>query len=272
MVKNKIGIGVLVLATLLVGMVLMPAASAQKEDNYSVTAEEAFKHANTRMMAFVATENETEKWEGASIDPKPLELYDISGQKLYYQFSVYKENNLISRIDIGANKTLGSALRRIEIDPKPYNVAEVIEKSIKTAKAKYPNGKIVSTNMVVYDYPSVGAMTVVKDKTTAVEHRIFVDAYTLEEVQDKPATETELGVWSMYEKISKDKLDKNLKDWQKSEQLTKTVEQEVNNIGIDISAPITEENIKKVSNKLNISSKMSTTTGTKVLLAVPIYV
>jgi hypothetical protein len=103
------------------------------------------------MMAFVATENETEKWEGASIDPKSLELYDISGQKLYYEFSVYKENNLISRIDIGANKTLGSALRRIEIDPKPYNVAEVIEKSIKTAKAKYPNGKIVSTNMVVYE-------------------------------------------------------------------------------------------------------------------------
>ena len=46
MVKNKIGIGTLVLAVLLVGMILMPAASAQKEDNYSVTAEEAFKHAN----------------------------------------------------------------------------------------------------------------------------------------------------------------------------------------------------------------------------------
>ncbi|WP_235270723.1 hypothetical protein [Methanosarcina mazei] len=48
--RNKIGISILVLATLLVGMVLIPAVSAQKEDNYSVTAEEAFKHANAHMI------------------------------------------------------------------------------------------------------------------------------------------------------------------------------------------------------------------------------
>ncbi|WP_269850106.1 hypothetical protein [Methanosarcina horonobensis] len=241
---NKITIGIILLV-MLVGMALIPAASAQKEDNYSVTAEEAFKHANTRMTMFIAAESDYEKWEGTYIDSKPLELYDINGQKLYYEFSVYKESTLISRIDIGANKTLGSALRLLEINPKPYNVAEAIEKSIEIAKAKYPTGKIVSTNMVVYDYPSVGAMTIVKDKTTGVEHRIFVDAHTLEEVQDKPATETELGVWSMYEQVSKDKIDENLKDWQKSEQFTKKFEQEINDIGIDISAPITEENMKK---------------------------
>lgn len=56
MVKNKIGIGTLVLAVLLVGMILMPAASAQKEENYSVTAEEAFKHANVHMAKFIATD------------------------------------------------------------------------------------------------------------------------------------------------------------------------------------------------------------------------
>jgi len=110
--------------------------------------------------------------------------------------------------------------------------------------------------MVVYDYPSVGAMTIVRDKTTGIEHRIFVDAYTLEEVQDKPATEITLGVWSMYEQVSKDKMDENLNDWQKSEQFTKKLEQEGNNIGIDISAPITEKNIKKLSDKLNTISKV----------------
>jgi hypothetical protein len=61
MVKNKIGIGVLVLATLLVGMVLMPAASAQKEDNYSVTVEEAFKHANANVISFIAAKHQTLK-------------------------------------------------------------------------------------------------------------------------------------------------------------------------------------------------------------------
>lgn len=59
MKRNRIGIGILVLATLLVGMVLIPAAGAQKEDNYSVTAEKAFEHANAQMLHFIATNTST---------------------------------------------------------------------------------------------------------------------------------------------------------------------------------------------------------------------
>ena len=53
MIKNKIGIGSLILAIMLIGMALIPAVSAQKEDNYSVTAEEAFKHAKAQMINFI---------------------------------------------------------------------------------------------------------------------------------------------------------------------------------------------------------------------------
>lgn len=95
-------------------------------------------------------------------------------------------------------------------------------------------------------------MTVVKDKTTGVKYRIFVDAYTLDVVPDKPATLTEPGVWSMYEHSSKNGVDKNLKEWQKSDQLTKFVEQETVNMGINASAPITEENMNKLSGDAGI--------------------
>lgn len=79
-------------------------------------------------------------------------------------------------------------------DPEPYKAAEAIKKSIEIAKSEYSDGKIKSTNLVVYSYPSIGAMTVVKDKTTGKEYRVFVDAYSLNEVEDKPATETKPGV------------------------------------------------------------------------------
>jgi hypothetical protein len=241
---------------LLMLVALVPAVCAQGND-YSVTAEKAFEHANAYMLAFISTAaDDYGKWEGASIDPKPMELYDINGQKLYYEFSVYKNSNLIGRIDISADKTLGSSLRRIEIDPKPYNAAEVMRKSIETSKTKYPTGKIVSTKLVVYDYPEIGAMTTVKDKTTGVEHRIFVDAYTLDVIPDKPTTEKENGVWSMYERVVKNKADENLKDWQSSEQFTKTLEQQANDIGININVPATEEDIKKLSNKISANSKI----------------
>ena len=248
MIKNKIGIGTLILLILLVGMALIPAVSAQEEKDYSVTTENAFKHANANMISFIAADAPSfENWIGASVDPKPVELYDINGQKLFYQFSVYKEKKLIGTIDIYANKTLGNSFNDIAFDPEPYEVAEAMKKSKEIAKNEYPDGEIKSTNMVVYSYPGIGAMTVIKDKATGVKHRIFVDAYTLEEVEDKPATETELGVWSMYEMKLKNGVEENLKEWEKSDRLTKSIEQAAANKGFNINATVTEENIEKLS-------------------------
>ena len=84
---------------------MIPAAGAQKEDNYSVTAEKAFEHENAQMLHFFIATNTSgfENWTGTSIDSKPLELYDINGQKLYYQFLAYKNNKVIGQIYIGAN-------------------------------------------------------------------------------------------------------------------------------------------------------------------------
>jgi hypothetical protein len=246
--RNKIGVGILVLSTLLVGMVLIPAVSAQEEKDYSVTAEEAFKHANANMINFIATNTSGfENWTGASIDSKPLELYDPTGQKLYYQFSVLKNKTLIGIIDIAADKRLGQTVQLVLFEPKPFDATTAMNKSREIAKNEYPEGEIKSTQMVVYDYPIVGAMTIVKDKTTGVEHRIFVDAYTLEKVEDKPATETEPGIWSIYEQRLKNGIDNNLRHWQKSDELAKSIEQAAVNKGVSINAAVTEENIKKLS-------------------------
>ena len=266
MKMKKIEIGTLLLAMLFVCMVFVPAVSAQEENNYSITAKKAFEYANAHMIAFIATDTPNfEEWKGASIDPKPLELYDINDQKLFYQFSVYKNSNLIGRIDVCADKTLGASVNDIQFNPKPFKEAEAMKKSAEIAKKNYPNEEIKSTNMVVYSYPNIGAMTVVKDKSAGVEHRTFVDAYTLDVVPDKPANGTVFGVWSMYEKILKNGKDNNLKDWHKSDQLTKSIEQAATNKGVNINMPVTEENIKKISAGAAI---MSTTSGKSLYIPV----
>lgn len=242
--KTKIAFTIM----LLVFLAFVPAVSAQKANDYSVTAEEAYRHANANMINFiVGNAPGFENWKEASIDSKPQELYDINGQKLFYRFSVYKEKKLIGTIDVCADKTLGPSINDIAFDPKPYKTVEAMKKSKEIARKNYPTGQIKTTSMVVYSYPSVGAMTVVKDKTTGVEHRIFVDAYTLTEVKDKPATQKEPGVWSMYDKILTNGKDNNLREWQKSDQLTKSIEQAVANKGVNINIAATEENVKKLS-------------------------
>jgi hypothetical protein len=253
------------LVMLLILVAFVSSASAQKVNDYGVTADEAFKHAKANMIDFIAGNAPGfENWKGASIHPKPLELYDINGQKLFYQFSVYKAKKLIGTIDVCADKTLGHSINDITFDPKPFKAAEALKKSKGIAKKKYPTEEIRSTVMVVYSYPGIGAMTVVKDKTTGVEHRIIVDAYTLAEVQDKPATQTEPGVWSMYDQMLANGKDNNLKEWQDSEQLAKTIEQAAANEGVNINTAVTEENIGK------LSSSAAVTTSTSKKLGVPI--
>lgn len=111
--RNKITIEILLLA-MLVSMVLVPTASAQKEKDYSITAEKALEHANAHMISFIASDAPNfENWTGAFIDPKPVELYDINGRKLFYQFSVYKNNNLIGRINVVPIKRLELQLRTL---------------------------------------------------------------------------------------------------------------------------------------------------------------
>ncbi|MHC1756696.1 MAG: hypothetical protein AB9861_14925 [Methanosarcina sp.] len=89
-------------------------------------------------------------------------------------------------------------------------------------------------------------MTIVKDKTTGDEHRIFVDAYTLDVVPDESATETKRGIWSIYEQRLKNGIDNNLKHWQKSDELAKSIEQAAANKGVNINATVTEEILKNL--------------------------
>lgn len=242
----------------------VPAVSAQGSD-YSVTAKEAYKHAYAYMIEFIGTNSPGfENWQGASIDSKPLELYDINGKKLFYQYSVSKSNKVIGKIDVCADKTLGSSVNAFEFEPAPFKATEAMKKSIEIAKTKYPTGEIKSTLLVVYSYPSIGAMTVVKDKATKVEYRVFVDAYTLNEIEDKPATDTNPGVWSVYESASKNGVDNNVKAWQKSAQLTNTIEQLSTNKGVDTYLPVTEENVKKLSVPITEDMKTLSTSATTV--------
>ncbi|AKB78286.1 GTPases - Sulfate adenylate transferase subunit 1 [Methanosarcina horonobensis HB-1 = JCM 15518] len=265
MAIKEFGTRTLLFAVLLAGMVMIPSVNAETENNYSVTSEEAFKHANAYVINFIAANAPNfENWTGASIDPKPLELYDINGQKLFYQFSVYKNGNIIGTIDIFANKTLGHSFNDITFDPYQFNRTEAMEKSIEIAKNEYPAGEIRSTMMVVYSYPCIGAVTVVKDKTTGDEHRIIVDVYTLDVIPDRPATETQPGVWSMYEHRLRNGVEGNLREWQASEQLIRSIEQQVTKNGTNVIVPITEEKTEKVSN-----DSATTSTVTDDTLKVP---
>jgi len=60
-------------------------------------------------------------------------------------------------------------------------------------------------------------------------------------------------------------VEENLKEWEKSDQLTKSIEQAATNKGVNINAAVTEENIEKLSSYATITPK-----STSVTLGVPL--
>jgi hypothetical protein len=258
--KMRFGLSALFVAMLLVSMALVPGAmAAQPEDKYNVTIEKAFDHANAHMIDFVtANTSGFEQWKGASINPEPLELYDINGKKLFYLFSIYNNNEMVGRMKLSANKVLGHSVQTFEFDPKPLNVDEAIKQSLEIANEKFPAGDVKSTKMVVYSYPKIGAMTVVADNVTGEEYRIIVDAYTLDMIPDKSPAETESGVWSMYEPISKEEMINNVDKWYNSDNYTKALNTETAAKGLDIHKPLSEEELDILEESQVITSIGST--------------
>jgi len=223
--KNKIiQIGAVLLALLILLPVVAFGAQVDtgEEDKNNVLASKAFKQASRYMDLVVRIGlSGLEDWQGATINPEPVVLYDINGEKLFYEFSVEKDTEMVGTMKVSANKVLGSPVHTFEIGPRLWKPEEAIQKSIKVANNDYPSGKIKSAKLVVYSYPKVGVMTVVQDKNTGETHRIFVDATTNEIIPDKAPTETERGVISIYNQLSKEKKVKNVAKWKDSDKVNK---------------------------------------------------
>jgi hypothetical protein len=224
MKNNAIRVSMLLTAVLLI-LAIVPAMGAQSDDNYDVSVENALEHADAHVTYFsVADALKFEDWKDSYIDPQPVEFYDIKGKKLYYLFSVYSDTKMVGRIEVSANKTLGYSVQAFEFDPKPFDANKALERSIKIANDKYPSGEIQSTTMVVYSYPKFGAMCLVLDKTTGDEHRVIVDAYSLEIIPDKKQIEEEPGIWSVYDWISEEHVDKNVAKWDSSAEIVQMMQ------------------------------------------------
>lgn len=260
----KFGISALLVAMLLISMVFVPAVSAQPEDNYTVSVKKAFDQANAYVHYVAINLPGLENWRGASIKPDPLELYDINGKKLYYEFQIENDNKTVGRMKISANKVLGHPVKTYEVNPHSWDSNVIMQKSIEVANKKYPNANVTSTKMVVYSYPSIGAMTSLKDKITGKEYRIFVDACTLEVIPDKVPTEIEKGVWSIYEEILKENKEENIAKWENCDEFASRISKEITELGIDMYNPLSEQDYTQLETLTPMSSSSR-------ILNVPLY-
>ncbi|WP_048173492.1 hypothetical protein [Methanosarcina siciliae] len=107
--RNKIGVGILVLATLLVGMVLIPAVSAQKESSnvtYSlgmISEKQAEEVASYSIKEISGSVPNFEDWGDATVKQSTA-YYDLDGKRSAYSFNVIENKQQAGYIFISATK------------------------------------------------------------------------------------------------------------------------------------------------------------------------
>ena len=116
-------IGVVLLALLLAGMAMVPMVSAMNDDRLSmdktneinrnaISKETAKIHAEYALAEFISLGALGDKstWSGTVINPEPLEIYDITGEKLCYLFNIEKNNTKVGEIRIASSKVTGASV------------------------------------------------------------------------------------------------------------------------------------------------------------------
>ncbi|MCK9581461.1 MAG: C39 family peptidase [Methanoregula sp.] len=206
---------VVLLALLLAAMVMVPMVSA--ENNYSnekfslvesnsIPADVAYNNAKTTMQNFVSSGSLDEKWDGATLDPKPLVIYDLNGAILAYQFTAKKNGVKIGEVNAAASKITGGPVLSIGSDPTSMDT-KAIDLKIKEIVANNPEYVLTSKTIVGYNFPRLGVLALITNAKTGESKRIIIDANDLSVIPEKKVVnDGERGAWSFYDDISIDQM------------------------------------------------------------------
>ena len=109
MIMKKILVGVIFLATLIVGLAFLPAVNAQEESSNGtdtsnvVSAEQAEKVASYSIKEISESIVNFSEWKNATVKLSTV-YYDLEGKKSAYSFNVIENEKQIGSIFISATK------------------------------------------------------------------------------------------------------------------------------------------------------------------------
>jgi hypothetical protein len=196
------------------------------EANY-VPVDTALNHAVFAVNEFTSAGylGEKNKWIGAKINPEPLIIYDISGTKLFYLFTIEKNNSKIGEIKIAANKVIGSSVITIGPQENSIDISKLERKARSEAATHSKPGTSVLTHMVIYSYPDIGMEAIYSDSITNTTKKVLIDAYDYSIIPDRsPRYEGDLGIVSFYETYPEEKLSEFIDQWSRYDKQVKTLE------------------------------------------------
>jgi hypothetical protein len=227
----------------------------QRVPKSSVSKELALDHALVTIRRAWSSETpDFKEWGKFELDEeKPIVLYDINGQKLFYEFNVIIGDNIIGSVKTSASKMLGSAVPAIQLSPRKWNPEEANNQAKEKVSKMYPEVEIIKTEFVCYSYPKVGVRIYMKEPEIGKRSIIF-DAADFSQIEEfGPDGPMGQAAWSFYERIS----DKNLSDrktrWEKENEEIESLRSDIPKI---FDRTLTDRELKELKPKFKLKSKL----------------
>jgi hypothetical protein len=276
--------GIVLLALLLAGMAMVPIVSAGEEQldvksfvssndviesNY-VAIDTAYTHATFSLVEFasIGAQDEKQKWFGAIVNPRPLVINDLNGKKLFYLFSIERNNQKIGEIRIAANKVIGGSLISIGTQNKSIDINS-IEKSLQSELKKNNAESISKSQLVCYAYPKIGLVNQYSDPTTKISKTIIVDAYDYSViVNDNPNLNENHDFYSLYGLMDTEKYSSAINLWTQYDDTVQSMLKMNPSLLPSSENPLSEQHLQ-----LYIQNTQGTRTVTEyyVMGGVPLY-
>jgi hypothetical protein len=217
---------ILLLALLLAAMAMVSIVSAVDENNSKefdnlidanyVPIDIARNHASFALLEFASLGalGEKEKWINAEVNPKPIEIYDINGKKLFYLFSIEKKNQKIGEIKIAASKLLGGSVITIGEQDKSIDLTTLEKKVLSEISLRSTQDSPSSAQIVCYQYPKIGMIAHYIDPMTKETRKIILDANDFSVIPDRsPRFEGDIGLISYYATLPHEKYSTLINSW-----------------------------------------------------------
>lgn len=138
------------------------------------------------------------------VDTGPIEVYDVSGPKLFYDFPLLSNGSAVGSVRIAADTTLGHPWMSIQNHVLPdLDMAKV--QAVSKADEEYPGFTVKSVNLVSFDYPRVGFLMELHDANGGKLTRVFDLEFPQNSLLGAPEgglPKTEgLGVFSLFQTL-----------------------------------------------------------------------
>jgi len=199
-------------------------AQKNREPKLPVNKKEAMEHALlTIRRAWAGEVRDFEKWGGYDVDPKPLTIYDLNGQVLFYEFDVMDGDTVVGSIKTAASKTIGSPVITMEFGERSWNFKKASKEAEKKVKKQFPKANITESELVCYSYPKIG-VRIYFNTTKAKDQNLIFDIATLDLIERYTSDEIDdFACWSFYQEVVEPEIEKRENEFELAERELKAV-------------------------------------------------